>query len=136
LRLVYVTTQSHRFLLDFRVNGTDVIEQTDAVLVVVDTPETEREITVDVAGTEPIERVSVGKNNTTWRRIDGTDDPDAGLDTSTASGAWTDDAPISGMSWDDRRGTDGDVYTVRVRQTSANRYPGMALMGPLWVEST
>lgn len=64
-----------------------------------------------------------------------TDDPEAHLDTYTVSEEWTDDAPLSGMSWDDRRGTDGDVYSVRVRQASEDRHPGMAWVGPIWVES-
>ncbi|MFB6148647.1 MAG: hypothetical protein ABEJ48_03180 [Halobacteriales archaeon] len=108
--------------------------QDDAV--VVDTPETSREITVDVAGTAPIATVTVTKNNTAWRRIDGTDDPNADLDSYTLSGEWTDDAPVTGMAWDERRQTDGDVYTVRVRQASRDRYPGMAWVGPIWVEAS
>jgi len=35
----------------------------------------------------------------------------------------------------DERGADGDVYTVRVRQASAGRFPGMAWVGPVWVEA-
>lgn len=106
--------------------------QTDAV--VVDAPETPREVAVEVAGTAPVERVTVGKNNEAWRTLEGADDPDAGLDAYTVAGEWTDDTPVSGMSWDERRGTDGDVYTVRVRQATAGRYPGMAWVGPIWVE--
>jgi len=131
-RSVYATTQPDRILVDFRVNGVDVAGQTDAV--VVETPGTRRDVTVDVAGTAPIASVSVIKNDTVWRTIDGTDDPGAGIEAYTASGGWTDDAPISGMSWDDRRGTDGDVYTVRVRQASADPHAGMAWVGPIWVE--
>jgi hypothetical protein len=132
-RSVYATTQPDRILVDFRVNGVDVVDQDDAV--VVDAPDTPRTVTVDVAGTAPIARVDLVKNNATWRTVDGTDDPDADLDTYTASGEWTDEAPIAGMSWDDRRGADGDVYTVRVRQASADRFAGMAWIGPIWVES-
>ena len=132
-RSVYATSQPHRILVDFRIDGVDVAEQTDAVLV--DAPETPREVAVDVAGTEPIERVTVRKNNADWRVIDGTDDAEADLDAYTATGEWTDEAPLSGMSWDDTRGTDGDVYTVRVRQASRYEYPGMAWVGPIWVES-
>ncbi|WP_423751086.1 DUF3604 domain-containing protein [Salinirarus marinus] len=132
-RSVYATIQPHRILVDFRVNGVDVANQTDAIAV--ESPDALREISVDVAGTAPIATVSVVKNNEVWRTTDGTDDPDAELDTYTISGEWTDEEPLSAMTWDDERGTDGDVYVVRVRQTSSGRYPGMAWVGPLWVES-
>ena len=131
-RSVYATTQPDRILVDFRVNGVDVADQTDAV--VVDAPDATREVAVDVAGTAPIERVSIVKNNETWRTVEGTEDPDADLDAYTASGAWTDETPITGMAWDEDRGTEGDVYTVRVRQASAGEHPGMAWVGPIWVE--
>ncbi|WP_251341787.1 DUF3604 domain-containing protein [Haloplanus halophilus] len=132
-RSVYATTQPHRILVDFRVNGTDVAEQDDAVVVAdADTP---REVRVEVAGTAPVETVEVVKNDAVWRTVDGTDDPDADLDAYAVAGEWTDDDPITGMRWDEARGTDGDVYTVRVRQASADRYPGMAWVGPLWVEA-
>ncbi len=131
-RSVYATTQPDRILIDFRVNGIDVAGQTDAVLV--DTPETPRDLTVNVAGTAPIETVTINKNNTTWRTLDGTDDPDADLAAYTIAGEWTDDAPITGMAWDDERGTIGDVYTVRVTQASSDRFPGMAWIGPIWAE--
>jgi hypothetical protein len=132
-RSVYATSQPHRILVDFRIDGVDVAEQTDAVLV--DAPDATREITVEVAGTEPIESVTVVKNGTDRWTIEGTDDPDADLGAYTTAGEWTDEAPLSGMSWDERRGTDGDVYTVRVRQASHYEYPGMAWVGPIWVES-
>jgi hypothetical protein len=133
-RSVYATSQPHRILVEFTVDGVDVAEQSDAVTV--ETPESEREVAVSVAGTEPIEQVTVVKNNEVWRTIDGTDDPDAAIDAYTVSDSWTDDEPLSGMAWDDDRGTDGDVYTVRVRQASSRRHPGTAWVGPLWVEPT
>jgi hypothetical protein len=34
------------------------------------------------------------------------------------------------MRWDDERGTDTDVYYLRVRQADG----GMAWAGPLWIE--
>jgi hypothetical protein len=40
------------------------------------------------------------------------------------------------MTWDERQGTDGDVYTLRVEQATDGPYPGMAWVGPLWVESS
>jgi hypothetical protein len=131
-RSVYATSQPHRILVDFTVDGVDVAEQGAAVTV--DSAESERDIAVSVAGTEPIASVTVVKNNAPWRTIEGTDDPDAALDHYTAAGVWTDDEPLAGMTWDDQRGTDGDVYTVRVRQASDRRHPGMAWVGPIWVE--
>ena len=131
-RSVYATTQPHRILVDFRIDGVDVAGQTDAIYV--DTPETSRQVEVEVAGTAPIDRVSVVKNDQVWRTLDGTDNPDAGLDTYSLAGEWTDDEPLTGMDWDEQRGTDGDVYTVRVQQATDGRYPGMAWVGPLWVE--
>lgn len=131
-RSVYATTQPHRILVDFRVNGVDVAGQTDAVVVESGTP---REVTVEVAGTAPVASVTVVKNNAAWRRVEGADDPGADLDTYTVAGEWTDAGPLSGMSWDEGRGTDGDVYTVRVRLASDDGFPGMAWVGPIWVES-
>jgi hypothetical protein len=133
-RSVYATTQPHRILVEFRVNGVDVAEQSDAVRVT--STETPRRVTVDVAGTAPVASVAVVKNNAVWRRFEGTEDADAGLDAYTVSTEWTDETPLSGMSWDDRRGTDGDVYTVRVRQAAADGdHPGTAWVGPIWVET-
>ena len=131
-RSVYATTQPHRILVDFSVNGVDVATQTDRLLV--DAPETPREIAIDVAGTAPIDRVTVRKNDAVWHAIDGTDDPAADLETYTVSATLTDDAPLAGMTWDDDRGTDGDVYTLQVRQATATDFAGMAWVGPIWVE--
>lgn len=61
---------------------------------------------------QPLERVTVVKNNEPWRTLEGTSDADAGPDAYTAAGEWTDETPLTGMDWDDTRGTDGDVYTV------------------------
>jgi hypothetical protein len=130
-RAVYATTQPHRILVDFRIDGVDVADQGEAVAV--DGPDATRTVTVDVAGTAPIEAVEVVKNNAVWRTFDGTTDPDAGLDAYTVTAEWQDDEPITGMRWDDRRGTDDDVYVVRVVQASADRDPGMAWVGPIWV---
>jgi hypothetical protein len=132
-RSVYATTQPDRILVDFCVEGVDVATQDEEV--VVDAPETSREVSVEVAGTEPLERVTVTKNNEDWQTIEGTTDPDADLDAYTASAKWTDDEPVTGMSWDKERGTDADVYTVRVDQASDRRYPGGAWVGPIWVRS-
>lgn len=132
-RSVYATTQPDRILVDFRVNGVDVARQDGAVTVA--DPGAPREIEVDVAGTAPVAAVEVVKNAGVWRTVAGTDDPDAPLDAYELSAALTDEAPLSGMSWDDARGTDGDAYTLRVRQASADRFPGIAWVGPVWVEA-
>ena len=42
----------------------------------------------------------------------------------------TDDNPVTGMAWDDDRGSDADVYYLRVEQADG----GMAWAGPVWVE--
>jgi hypothetical protein len=126
-RRVYGTTQPDRILVDLRVDGVLVGE--DDSEVAVDAPDAAREVTVEVAGTGPLERVKLVKNNEVWREFAGTDDPDADLDAYTADLAWTDDAPVEGMAWDDERGTDDDVYYVRVTQADG----GMAWAGPLWV---
>jgi hypothetical protein len=98
--------------------------------VTVDAPDAAREVSVFVAGTGPLERVTVVKNNEPWRAVvepsDGGDGPRARR---VVERAWTDDAPVSGLSWDDARGTDADVYYLRVHQTDG----GAAWAGPTWV---
>jgi len=37
---------------------------------------------------------------------------------------------VTGMAWDDDRGSDADAYYLRVEQTD----DGMAWAGPVWVE--
>jgi hypothetical protein len=132
-RRVYATAQPHRILLDFRVNGTRVGE--DGSRVRLDAPDAERTVSVQVAGTAPLDRVTVVRNNEPWRTVDGTDDPHADLDAYTAQREWADDDPVAGMAWDESRGTDADVYYLRVRQTAREgRDPGVAWAGPIWVE--
>jgi hypothetical protein len=132
-RRVYATAQPHRILLDFRVNGTRVGE--DGSRVRLDAPDAERTVWVQVAGTAPLDRVTVVRNNEPWRTVDGTDDPHADLDAYTAQREWADDDPVAGMAWDESRGTDADVYYLRVRQTAREgRDPGVAWAGPIWVE--
>ena len=84
-RSVYATTQPDRILVDFRVDGQRVGEGDSEVSI----PETDaaREVTVEAAGTAPIERVELVKNNEVWREYEGTDDPDADLDSYTVD-AW------------------------------------------------
>lgn len=106
---------------EIRVNSTD--------------PDASRNVSVGVAGTEPLKEVTVTKNNDDWRTIEGTTNPNADLDAYTAAGEWTDSEPITGISWDQQRGTDADVYTIRVDQASDRRFPGAAWVGPIWVET-
>lgn len=136
-RRVYGTTQPHRILVDLRVDGVRVGD--DDSTVTVDEPEAQRRIEVEVAGTAPVERVEVVKNNDVWRAYEGTDDPGAGLDAYVVDVDWTDDDPVTGMSWDRTRGTDADAYYVRVTQAAPDgeyTFPGTAWAGPVWVEAT
>ncbi len=132
-RSVYATTQPHRILVDFRIDGVDVASQSEGITV--DSRETPRTVEVHVAGTEPIERITVVKNTEPWRTLEGTTDADAGLDAYTAAAEWTDETSLTGTDGGDASGPEGDVYTVRVRQASDRRYPGTAWVGPLWVEA-
>jgi hypothetical protein len=151
-RRVYATTQPDRILVEFAVDGVAVGED-DSTVSVADGAE--RTLSVDVAGTAPVDRVEVVKNATPWRTVEGdavdavdADGEDTGPDegpdaVATADGGagvldtdayrltaeLTDDAPVEGMTWDDDRGTDDDAYYVRVIQTDG----GMAWAGPLWV---
>ena len=132
-RRTYGTTQPHRILVDFSIDGVSVGEQDSTVTV--EDRETPREVEVSVAGTAPLLRVRVIKNNQVWRSEEGTADPDAPIDAFTTEVSWVDDDPVRGMQWDTERGTDADVYYVRVTQASApDDYPGMAWAGPIWVD--
>jgi len=127
-RRVYGTSQPHRILVDFAVGGVGVGEG-DSTLAL-DARDTAREVAVFVAGTGPLARVTVLKNNEPWRTWKGTGDSDADLDAYTLERTWSDDAPVAGMAWDDDRGTDADVYYLRLRQADG----GMAWAGPVWAE--
>jgi hypothetical protein len=91
-RRVYGTTQPDRVLVEFPVNGTGVGE--DEGEVTVGAPDAERRVAFEVAGTAPLDRVTVVKNDTDWHVRGVTDDPAAGLDAYRASGEVTDDAPV------------------------------------------
>ena len=125
-RAVYGTTQPDRILVEFAVGDRDLADATSEVSV--PTADTPRTVAWRVAGTAPLQRVTVVKNNEPWERVEGTDDPDAPLDAYVVDGERTDDTPITGMSFDDR-GTDADTYYLRVRQADG----GMAWAGPIWV---
>ena len=125
-RQVYGTSQPHRIRVAFAVNETDLADS-DSTLTV-DSPTAEREISVSVAGTGPVETLTVVKNNDDWRTVEGPTDPAADLDTYTVEQSWTDDEPVTGMTFDER-GTDADTYYVRLAQADG----GLAWAGPLWV---
>jgi hypothetical protein len=127
-RRVYGTTQPHRILVDLRIAGTRVGE--DDGTVVVESPDATRTVRLSVAGTAPIERATVVRNNEPWREYEGTTDADADLDSYRLDRTWTDDDPVTGMTWDAERGTDADVYYARIHQADG----GAAWAGPLWVE--
>ena len=137
-RRVYGTTQPHRIRVDFSVDGVAVGERDSTVRV--DALAAEREIRVSVAATAPLRTVEVVKNNEPWRTVES--DADAGVaptedrDAYVVERSWTDASPVAGMRWDDERGTDDDVYYVRVTQAARRgEYPGMAWAGPIWVGS-
>jgi hypothetical protein len=145
-RSVYGTTQPDRILVDFRID--DVAVGEDESTVTLAGADAERTITLDVAGTAPLERVTVTRNGTDWWTIEGTDDPDADLDTYTETASRIDDEPITGATdgrssrhgattgegppsdgTDDHR-SDAAVYALRVWQANG----GAAWAGPIWVE--
>jgi hypothetical protein len=126
-RRVYGTSQPHRILIDFAVNGVSVGEADSRVEL--DAADDPREVTVEVAGTRPLARVTVVKNNEDWHVVEGTDDAGAGLEEYTTSVSVTDDEPVTGMAFDAERGTDDDTYYLRVEQAGE----GLAWAGPIWV---
>jgi hypothetical protein len=145
-RAVYGTTQPHRIIVDFAIDGVRVGEQDSRVEL--PSAEAERDIAVTVAGTAPLSTVEIVKNNASWRTATPAADDDARpagelthpptpVDTPlddlhgslTLDRVWTDDRSVTGLQWDADRGTDDDVYYCRVRQADG----GMAWAGPLWV---
>jgi hypothetical protein len=124
---VYGTTQPDRIVVDFAVNGVAVGE--DDSTVVVDAADAERTLELSVAGTAPLASVEVVKNNEVIRQFEVSDDPAADLDAYTLATTVTDDEPVTGVRWDEKRGTDDDVYYLRVTQVDG----GAAWAGPLWV---
>jgi len=137
-RRVYATTQPDRILVDFAVEGVTPGDDAGAggSTAVVDGADAPREVTVSVAGTAPLRTVRVVKNTEVWRTWEGTDDDEADLDAYTAEATWTDDDPVEGVAWDERRRSTADVYYVRVTQADdADGFPGMAWVGPVWVEA-
>lgn len=128
-RSVYGTSQPHRIRVDFRIDGVRFGQHDSTVAL--DAPDQSREVSAEVAGTAPIERLTVLKNNDPWHRYAGTDDPTADLETFTVETSRTDADPVTGMDWDGEQGADADVYYLRVRQADG----GMAWAGPIWVEA-
>ncbi|MFC7142188.1 DUF3604 domain-containing protein [Halosimplex aquaticum] len=124
-RRVYATSQPNRTVVEFSVDGVAVGENDSTV-----TADGDRTVEWLVAGTAPVERVTVVKNNEDWHVVEGTADESAGLDAFTQTGEVVDDEPVAGMAWDDQRGSDADVYYLRVEQADG----GMAWAGPVWAE--
>jgi hypothetical protein len=126
-RSVYGTTQPHRILVDFRIDGTRIGEHDSTVAI--DAADAPREVSLSVAGTAPVTEATVVKNNEPWRTVEHGDDPED-FGTYTVDRTWTDGAAVTGLSWDNERESTADVYYVRVRQAD----DGRAWAGPLWVE--
>jgi hypothetical protein len=126
-RRVYGTSQPHRILVDFRIEGVRVGEQDSTVTV--ESRKSPRTVSLSVAGTAPVTDATVVKNNEPWRRA-GHDDDSESFDAYTVERSWIDERPLTGMSWGDERTSEADVYYVRVRQADG----GMAWAGPVWVE--
>jgi hypothetical protein len=137
-RAVYATTQPDRILADLAVNGVRVGEADSEVTVA--TAETPREVAYEAHGTAPLETVTVVKNGDPWHVDAGTTDFGADLDAFEATGTVTDDAPVTGTSYADGRGTDDDYYYLRVQQAArpgSGHVPGgAAWVGPVWVRVT
>lgn len=125
-RRVYGTTQPARIVVSFSIDGTRLRDGDHRVQV--SDPTTERQVSVSVAGTAPLTAVEVIKNNDVWRTYEGESTDPGSFDGYTMEAEYVDDAPVRGMDWDRRRGSDDDVYYVRVRQIDE----GMAWAGPLW----
>jgi hypothetical protein len=129
-RRVYATSQPHRILLEFSVGGVAVGDAEGTVTV--DDAEAEREVRASVAGTAPLESVTVVKNGEAWRTLDRAERDD--IDAYTAEATWHDDTPVTGPTWDgdgDADGGEADYYYLRVHQHD----DGMAWAGPVWVAS-
>ncbi|ELZ78112.1 hypothetical protein C455_10533 [Haloferax larsenii JCM 13917] len=132
-RRVYGTSQPHRILADISVAGVSPGENDSTVRL--DARDEAREVAVEVAGTAPLERAEVVKNGDVWRTQALTADPDAPLSTYTTNVSWTDDDPVEGMVWDEKRRSEADVYYLRVTQVPRHcEFPGSAWVGPVWVE--
>ena len=96
--------------------------------------------TQTVVFTAPLESVTVVKNGDPWHVEPGTTAFDADLDAFETTGSVTDDAPVTGTSYADERGTDDDWYYLRVQQAArpgSGHVPGgAAWVGPIWVRVT
>jgi len=137
-RRVYATTQPHRPLVWFAIDGTRLRDPDHEVTV----PDagTERHVDVGVAGSAPIDRVEIYKNGAVWASLasgEGDDTPASlpsfpvpdGFESHVLRERVVDTDPVTGVSYDADRGTDADAYYLRVHQTDG----GLAWVGPLWV---
>jgi len=132
-RSVYATTQPDRILAELSVDGTRVGAADSTV-----TADGERTIQFEVHGTAPVESVTIVKNGEPFHVATGTTDVDAPLSTFAQSGTLTDDAPVTGPTYEDGRGGDADYYYLRAQQATrrdSGYVPGgAAWLGPIWVE--
>lgn len=106
-RAAYATTQPHRILVDFRVNDTRFGENDS------ETRGGTAEISFQVAGTAPIEKIEVVRDNQLYEQFE----PEgAGLDRYTVKKTVVDEEP-------------GKFYYLRVKQEDSGR----AWAGPIWM---
>ncbi len=123
---VYGTTQPHRILIEFAVGGVAVSDSGRTAMI--STPTAERSVEGRVAGTGPIRVAEILKNGKVWESIEAGDGP-PGHEANVVAFDRTDTEPVEGMKYDQDRGTDDDVYYLRVVQENG----GMAWAGPVWV---
>jgi hypothetical protein len=133
-RRVYAASQPHRPLVGLSVAGVRVGEADSTATV---RPDERYPVSVSVAGTNPVERLTVVRNGEPWRTVTGTDDPDAPLARYRVERTWHDDEPVTGWTWDGDDDGDGptprseaDVYYLRLHQAGG----GSAWAGPVWAE--
>jgi len=133
-RCIAVSGAGTRMIIDFTVNNHTV---GDGSVVKLDSASTPREIACTVAGTAPLSRVALVKNNETVFevKIDG-DAED--LSTYRTEFSFTDREPVRGISWSAGDysqfvgSTKGkDYYYIRVVQSDGRA----GWMGPIWVEA-
>ncbi|MFC7195802.1 DUF3604 domain-containing protein [Halosimplex aquaticum] len=123
-RRVYATSQPNRTVVEFSVDGVAVGENDSTV-----TADGDRTVEWLVAGTAPVERVTVVKNNEDWHVVEGTADESAGLTPSRrrARSSMTNRSP----GW---RGTISAAATRTSTTCGSSRptagWPGRARSGP------
>lgn len=128
-RKTIAVTAPDRILIDFNINGKEI---GDGSVFEVDHPYSVRKISCSVYGTAPLLSVEVIKNNQTLYKMRGESSEEENLSNYHLDLLFEDSERITGVQWNDWRGTDGeDFYYVRVLQTNG----GAAWLGPIWVKS-